>query len=243
MNLRSLKNYLSSIRSTPFHPQWFTYRHFHSEMQQISKILSGKRILDVGCGKQELRSYLPQKTEYFGLDYYRTATEWYHSKPQIYGDAQALPFPNACMDGVLLMDVLEHLPNPQECLKEITRVLRPGGLCIVQVPFLYPMHDAPLDFQRWTYYGMISTVKEHDLTIQQVTQIGKPAETAALLTNIALCKSLVNWVEHKSPLVIIGMFLPLFIPLVNTIAWLAGLLSPKDDMMPFRLRFILRKQI
>ena len=73
---------------------------------------------------------------------------------EIFADAQSLPFKNKSIDTILLLDVLEHLPRPEECFEEIYRKSKPNGKVIIQVPFLYPIHDAPLDFRRWTQHGL-----------------------------------------------------------------------------------------
>ena len=241
MDVRSLKNRLKIFKYTPLHPQWLTYRHFKKEMEQMSTMLGGKHVLDIGCGEQEIRSYLSADTIYYGLDYYETATHWYNTRPDVYGDAQALPVANGSVDAVLLMDVLEHLPRPEACLEEIGRVLRPGGCCVVQVPFLYPIHDAPLDFHRWTRHGLDETGHQYDFTIREFHQTGKPLETAALLSNFALCKTLLNLIDQKNPLVLLGVCLPILIPVINILAYLADFFTPTDDFMPFRYRFILEK--
>jgi len=236
MDWRSLKNSLKTIRHLPIHPQWLVYRNYDVELRQLADTLHGQRVLDIGCGEQEIRNYLSKDT-----DYYQTATQWYHPQPQIFGDAQTLPFADASIDTVLLLDVLEHLPNPSACLREIARVLRPGGRCILQVPFLYPIHDAPLDFQRWTRYGLEALVLRHGFTVIKFMQTEKPIKTAALLYNIAISKTLLNWVELRNPALLPGLLLPFLIPLINALAWLIGSLSPKEDMMPFRYRLILKK--
>src|SRR5262249_3224066 len=52
----------------------------------------------------------------------------------IEGDAAALPFADAAVDAVTMLDVLEHIPEPEEVLAEARRVLRPGGVLILSVP-------------------------------------------------------------------------------------------------------------
>ena len=96
------------------------------------------------------------------------------------------------IDTVLLLDVMEHLPFPDRALKEIHRVLKPQGLCILQIPFLYPIHDAPLDFQRWTCYGLKIVITQQGFTLKDLTPRGKPLETTTMLLNIALTKSVSN---------------------------------------------------
>ena len=132
------------LRGTFFHPQWFAHRHENSLFAFIGT-QSGTRVLDVGCSDQRIKQFLSGDREYTGFDYYSTATQWYETRPTIYGDAHALPFPDAQFETVLLLDVLEHLQAPEVCVKEIGRVLKNGGNLFLKVPFLYPIHDV-----RWT---------------------------------------------------------------------------------------------
>ena len=73
---------------------------------------------------------------------------------RILGDAQALPLADAAFDVVLCTEVLEHLPEPQRAIDEMRRVLRPGGLLLLTTRFLFPIHDAPHDYFRFTKYGL-----------------------------------------------------------------------------------------
>ena len=57
-----------------------------------------------------------------------------------------LPIATNSIDSVLFLDVLEHLQNPDQALNEIFRVLKSNGVLILQVPFLYPIHDAAYDY-------------------------------------------------------------------------------------------------
>ncbi len=54
------------------------------------------------------------------------------------GDATAMPFPDACFDRVIAAEVLEHIPDDQQAMHEIARVLRPGGLAAITVPAWLP---------------------------------------------------------------------------------------------------------
>ena len=130
-----------------FHPQWFAYLHETSFIRNIGEQAQGV-ILDIGCADQTIKYYITRNQGYIGLDYYQTATQWYKTKPHAYADAQSLPFVDNSIDTVLFLDVMEHLPLPDRALKEIHRVLKPQGQCILQIPFLYPIHDAPLVFRR-----------------------------------------------------------------------------------------------
>ena len=76
------------------------------------------------------------------------------ARPRVVGDAQRLPFPSECFDVVIANNVIEHLEDPQLGTAEILRVVRPSGLVLFTVPFLYPVHEAPHDFTRFTVYGL-----------------------------------------------------------------------------------------
>lgn len=160
MNYQTLKQLLAKIRRLPLHPQWFAFRHEVQQYLDIGQQVTG-RVLDIGCANQYMKTYLRADSDYIGLDYYQTAVQWYATRPQVYGDAQQLPFLENSMDAVLLLDVLEHLPRPADCLREIARVLKPTGILVLKVPFLYPLHDVPLDFHRWTHFGLQQLVQQH----------------------------------------------------------------------------------
>ena len=73
------------------------------------------------------------------------------------GDIQALPFASDCVDGILCIEVLEHVPNPQAAADEMYRVLRAGGCLLLTTPFLQAYHGKPgdySDFYRYTDEGL-----------------------------------------------------------------------------------------
>lgn len=67
----------------------------------------------------------------------------------------ALRFPTDAFDFVVADQVIEHVEgSPQRAMDEIHRVLRPGGIAIVTTCLLYPIHEAPADFWRFTPFGL-----------------------------------------------------------------------------------------
>ncbi|HTT59688.1 MAG TPA: class I SAM-dependent methyltransferase [Acidimicrobiales bacterium] len=56
----------------------------------------------------------------------------------VQGDALALPFTDACFDRVICSEVLEHIPDDLGAMRELTRVLRPGGTMAITVPRFFP---------------------------------------------------------------------------------------------------------
>ena len=86
MNFRSIKKLMKGFKHTFLHPQFFVYKDNRQHLRKICKRIKG-RVLDIGCADQFVRQYLSSNSEYIGLDYYQTATEWYETKPTIFGDA------------------------------------------------------------------------------------------------------------------------------------------------------------
>lgn len=94
---------------------------------------SGKKILDVGCGYGEYLSPLRQKGFIaFGIDIDKGALK--SQDNVICADVRKIPIKSSIFDIVVCVDVLEHVNNDDETLKEIKRILRKGGLLIITVP-------------------------------------------------------------------------------------------------------------
>jgi SAM-dependent methyltransferase len=89
---------------------------------------------------------------------------------QVLGDAQALGLADAVFDVVLCTEVLEHLAEPQKALDEMFRVLRPSGTLLLTTRFLFPIHDAPHDYFRFTKYGLRHLLRQFEiLELQEET--------------------------------------------------------------------------
>lgn len=64
-----------------------------------------------------------------------------------------IPVADDRFDLVLLTQVLEHVPEPQSVLRELQRVLKPGGTIWLSAPLFYAEHEQPYDFYRYTQFG------------------------------------------------------------------------------------------
>lgn len=73
----------------------------------------------------------------------------------VVASAEALPFPDGLFQRVECDAVLEHVQNPEKVMREITRVLAPGGFAHVVVPFCHPFHEYPRDYRRYTLDGLL----------------------------------------------------------------------------------------
>jgi SAM-dependent methyltransferase len=177
--LRSLAKWFAR---TPLHPQWLLGpRRPPPGLEKLEG-----RVLDIGAADRWILGHLPAGVEYVALDYPATGGALYRAKPDVFADAARLPFADASMDAVLCLEVLEHVPDPGAVMAEVARVLRPGGQLWLSMPFLYPVHDAPYDFQRHTVYGLQRDLRQAGLVPESVTPSCGSIRTAGLLVCLAL---------------------------------------------------------
>jgi len=73
----------------------------------------------------------------------------------VVADAEQLPFSSSTFQRVECDAVLEHVRNPCKVMREIRRVLAPGGYVHLVTPFCHPFHEYPKDFRRYTIDGLI----------------------------------------------------------------------------------------
>jgi SAM-dependent methyltransferase len=69
-------------------------------------------------------------------------------------NAEALPFPDEVFQRVECDAVLEHVRDPMQVMREISRVLAPGGYVHLVTPFCHPFHEYPSDYRRFTLDGL-----------------------------------------------------------------------------------------
>jgi SAM-dependent methyltransferase len=146
----------------------------------IAAHASGRRTLDIGAQNGPYGAHFPRRV---GLDIRPGAGV------RIIGDAQVLGIRDAAFDVVLCTEVLEHLPEPQKAIDEMYRVLAPGGQLLLTTRFLFPIHDAPHDYFRFTKYGLRHLLRRFEIvelreetdavgTLAVLTQrLGMQAET------------------------------------------------------------------
>ena len=107
----------------------------------------GARVLEVGAGSGRDSIMLRERgAEVWVVDYSPTALALIGAQTsrgmlqRVCGNAFQMPFPDATFDAVFHQGLLEHFRNPLDLLRENARILRPGGVLLVDVP------------QRWHYY-------------------------------------------------------------------------------------------
>jgi SAM-dependent methyltransferase len=113
---------------------------------------AGSKVADVGAGDAPYRE-LFSHTRY-------TTIDWEGSEhadaagSDIIATADAIPVDDSSFDAVLLTQVLEHVPDPGAVLKELHRILVPGGRLFLSAPLAWELHEIPYDFYRYTRFGL-----------------------------------------------------------------------------------------
>lgn len=74
-------------------------------------------------------------------------------------DLHAIELPSDSVGTVLCLDTLEHVEYPHKALSEIHRILKPDGIAVISSVMLFPIHDHPFDYWRFTPEGFRSILK------------------------------------------------------------------------------------
>ncbi|MEX0774370.1 MAG: class I SAM-dependent methyltransferase [Phycisphaeraceae bacterium] len=142
-------------------PLWVARRCLLRTVRQQAHHARG-RLLDVGCGGQPYRPLFTDVTRYIGVDLPGA------QRIDVAASALALPFADAAFDTVLCNQVLEHVPDPGLLIREVQRVLRPGGTLLLTTPQVWGLHHEPHDYFRYTCYGLAHLARSSGMTIVAV---------------------------------------------------------------------------
>lgn len=129
-------------------------------------------LLDLGCGKAPLYEvYSPLVNNITLADWENSLHENPHLD-KVCDITKKLPFEDNSFDIIIFSDVLEHIPNPSYVLSEIRRILKPKGVVLMNVPFLYWIHEAPHDFHRYTEFMLIKMAQDNDMYVEKIEAAG-----------------------------------------------------------------------
>ncbi len=139
---------------------------------ELKPKLKGK-VLDLACGVMPYKEYLlSEKVEdYIGIDL--EPTEYHHDvKPDFYWNGVDIPLENSSVDFVLATEFLEHYFDTAAILKEIKRVLKPGGVFFFTVPGIWPLHETPYDYHRFTPFALEEHFKKSKFSLWEIKPLG-----------------------------------------------------------------------
>ena len=90
-----------------------------------------------------------------------------YDEVDIVADAQKLPILDQCVDFIISETSLEHIPDSTSAIEEFSRVLKPGGKIFIEVPFMEPLHAAPMDYKRWTVLGLTNDLSRVGIKVTE----------------------------------------------------------------------------
>jgi SAM-dependent methyltransferase len=149
---------------------WFVGKQFlvKTLLKELSfERFAPRKVLDIGCGTGITLKLLEGFGQAYGMELSSEAIHFLRQREVKYivqSDAgQRLPFKDCTFSAITCLDVLEHLDDDVNVLKEMARVCRPGGHVIITVPafsFLWSLHDVALHHRRrytkWQLLGKVS---------------------------------------------------------------------------------------
>ncbi len=137
---------LAGVTTNPDHPWRWRYekevgqvRDFEPSRQALRKLYpNGGRMVEVGSGLGYLlRSFKDEGWEVLGVDPWRELpahTQEVHGIETLPVTLEAANLPDHSADVVVMLHVIEHLPDPVSTLREINRILKPGGHVVIETP-------------------------------------------------------------------------------------------------------------
>lgn len=141
---------------------YFARKGLAKHVTDLAVNITGKT-LDVGCGTKPYM-HLYKSNEYVGLEI-DTPQNREAKKADFYYDGNIFPFDDASFDSLVANEVFEHVFNPDEFLNELFRILKPGGMILLTMPFVWDEHEQPYDFARYSSFGIKALLEKHGFEI------------------------------------------------------------------------------
>jgi SAM-dependent methyltransferase len=205
----------------PFiNPFYIARKGLLKHIKSLGKNISGKT-LDVGCGTKPYEKYF-HSTEYIGLEI-ETTIHQEDNKADVFYKGGNFPFQNEEFDSLVTNQVLEHVFEPDLFLSELRRVLKPGGILLLTVPFTWDEHEQPYDYARYSSFGLKHLLETNGFEIVAHIKSENNIKAIFQLLNAYIYKlskfnkiiKIVSTLIIMGPLSILGILLNLVIPSNN----------------------------
>ena len=218
------QRFLPSAFGILFNPYWFVRRNLYKAILANKKYLKG-RLLDFGCGDKPYKELLNVK-EYIGLDIVKSGHRHKNEQIDVFYDGKTIPFGNNHFDSVFSSEAFEHVSNLDEIIKELHRVLKPGGYILITVPFVWNEHEAPLDYARYTSFGLKRLLVESGFKIVSFKKSANYVETLFQMWDTFVFESIIppNFITRT-------ILIPLFIAPATILGIIFSKLLPKNNSL------------
>lgn len=129
------------------------------------------RVLDAGAGETGHRIYF-ERQRYIGVDLAVGDAAWDYGRLDVLGDLTALPFASDAFEACINIVTLEHVREPAAALRELWRVLKPGGRLLLIVPHEWEVHQSPHDYFRYTRHGVEYLLRQAGFSELAIEPVG-----------------------------------------------------------------------
>ena len=164
------QSFQPGIFSLFINPFFFIRHAYYRNIKKYIPQLKGK-LLDFGCGRKPFENLFTVE-KYIGVDLENTGHDHKNSKVDVFYDGRHLPFENETFDSLFCGEVLEHVFDPDIILSEINRVLKPGALTLITVPFSWNEHETPYDYARYSSFGIKHLLEKNGFKILELKKNG-----------------------------------------------------------------------
>lgn len=128
------------------------------------------------------------------------------SDVEFFSDICDIPLVTDGLDLIFSSSILEHVYDPEQAVKEMFRVLKPGGYVYAEIPFMRSYHMMPVDYQRYTISGIEELFKRHGFTLINKGICSGPF-TASVLFLIDLCGSFLSFNKYIKAISVVTLSL------------------------------------
>jgi SAM-dependent methyltransferase len=160
-------------------PTKFIYNFIESELKKYQHLAKGD-FVDIGCGQKPFFKIFKNITSYIGVDSNKK------SAADIVCDALNLKIKSSSVDSVLCTQVLEHVQDPNKLISEISRISKPGAVCILTAPHISRVHGSPKDYFRFTPFGLKILFQKNNFKVIKIDNTGGFFLTIVYLTSFYL---------------------------------------------------------
>jgi SAM-dependent methyltransferase len=135
-------------------------------LRAARELPAGAQVIDVGAGDSPYRE-LFAGTEYVSVDWAQSPHEG-AAEVDIEASADAIPVAGGTFDAALLTQVLEHVPDPAAVVRELHRIVKPGGRVYITVPLVWELHELPHDYFRYTPASLRHLLESAGFEVQSI---------------------------------------------------------------------------
>jgi SAM-dependent methyltransferase len=184
---RVIREAVDALRKPNRWKNWLIYHLHDRELLRVARAHFHGRLADIGCGTKPYRAMMaPLVREHVGVDHAACLHD--QSNVDLFGTAYAIPAGDASFDCAMCTAVLEHLEEPEQAVRECFRVLKPGGVAVYSVPFIWHLHEEPRDFYRFTKYGLAHVFTKAGFEVVEIKPLSGFFTTFGTLLGYYLCR-------------------------------------------------------